>query len=100
MADTPAVPAEQPTRAPAVRGALFAAAMLAAWCVFALALLSPLTPSEGRTPWYTVLVWVGTPLGLLALVVRHARHSVVRSLAAIQLLAILTLAAWALSSQY
>lgn len=100
MPVTSAPSAETTKLDPLVRGALVVAAMLAAWFIFGLGLLSPLTPSEGRTPWHALILWFAAPLALLVLVVRYVRSWLLRGVTLLQLLMMLMLGGWVLSWQY
>jgi len=61
-----------------LRSAGLVLASFAAWLVFAVGLIAPLTPSEGMPHLTEILMFVGLPVSLLALVGNRARTQLVR----------------------
>lgn len=65
-----------------------------AWSLFAVGLLSPLTPSEGYPRFIDFVVFVGVPVLLLGLVAYRLRRPLARGLVLLQLLCVVGLSAW------
>jgi hypothetical protein len=71
---------------------------MSAWFIFAVGLMAPLTPSEGMPSVAAVVVFVGLPLGLLAVVAGKARTGFVRAAAVVQGSVIVTITMWLLGA--
>jgi len=71
---------------------------MTAWFIFAVALIAPLTPSEGMPSVAAVVVFVGLPLGLLALVAVKARTGFMRTAAIVQGGVIIAITTWLLGA--
>jgi hypothetical protein len=56
-----------------------------AWFLFAVGLISPLTPSEGRPGLITLAVFVGGPMVILGLIGLKSVHRIFRALGWLQL---------------
>ena len=68
-----------------------------AWSLFAVGLLSPLTPSEGYPSLIDIVVFVGVPVLLLGLVAYRLRRPLARGLVLLQLLCIVGVSGWLLT---
>jgi hypothetical protein len=83
----------------ATRSASLILAALAAWLIYGVGLIAPLTPSEGLPSPLEFVVFVGVPISLLVIVTRLARSKTIRVLAVIQTGIILAITSWLLGLQ-
>lgn len=65
-----------------------------AWSLFAVGLLSPLTPSEGYPRLIDIVVFVGVPVLLLGLVAYRMRRPLARGFVLLQLVGIVGVSVW------
>jgi hypothetical protein len=67
-----------------------------AWLLFALGLLSPLTPSEGYPRLIDIVMFVGVPVLLLGFVAYRLRRSLALGFVLLQLLSVVGISTWLL----
>jgi hypothetical protein len=81
---------------PIWRNLFLAAANIVALLIFAVGLLSPLTPSEGFPTVVTILLFVGVPTVILAWCIRACASRLAALFFGLQLVVVLGFSAWLL----
>lgn len=88
----PTVSALTPLR----RSVVVVFAHVAAWAVYAVGLVAPLTPSEGSPSIWEILVFLGIPVAILFWCTQVVVSRIAALFAGLQLVAVLGFSAWLL----
>ena len=88
-----------PDESTSLRSSGLIMAAIGAWFIFGVGLIEPLTPSEDMPGASEILVFVGGPIALLALVSRKARTGLMRIAAVVQGSVIVAITIWLLGIQ-